>query len=142
MKTIASYLLLLLRIPKGTHRAATLKHNDTGRDKSRKALRVKEKVSRSPEPEDMDRKGKKAKGDYYDTFLVQRRNIRHKQTSVLLGEEIYDSLKKTLRIAGDLTITGFVNNVLRHHFREYKEDINQLRRNFITDLSKEEEEEL
>jgi len=121
----------------------TLKCNDIiNGDDSCKALQVKKKASGRPEPEDMARKGKKTKGDYYDTFLVQRRNIRHKQTSLLLGEDIYDSLKKTLRMAGDLTITGFVNNVLRHHFREYKEDINELRRNFISDLHKEEEEDL
>lgn len=87
---------------------------------------------------------KKVKGDYSETFLVQCRNMNHKQTSLLLGEDIYYAVKKVLRIAGDgdLTMTGFVNNVLRHHFREYKEEISELKKNFITDISKEEEEEL
>jgi hypothetical protein len=62
---------------------------------------------------------------------------------VLFGEDIYYALKKILRISGDgdLTISGFVNNVLRHHFREYKEEICELRKDFITGFSKEEEED-
>lgn len=84
---------------------------------------------------------KRTKDAYSETFLGQCRNTDHKQTSVLFGKDVYDSIRKILRIGGELTITGFVNNVLRHHFREYKEEISELRRNYIADLTKEEEEE-
>lgn len=84
---------------------------------------------------------KKTKDDYQKTFLERRRSGNYKQTSLLLEEDIYYSVKKILRIAGDFTITGFINNVLRYHLQEYKEDISEFRKNFIADLHKEEEEE-
>lgn len=77
---------------------------------------------------------KKPKNDYQDIFLVRQRNSSHRQTSIILGEDVYSAIQKILKVADGVSLANFVNNVLRHHFSEYKDEIMELRRNFMSDL--------
>lgn len=77
---------------------------------------------------------KKPKNDYQNLFLVRQPNSSHRQTSIILGEDVYSSIQKILKVADSVSLANFVNNVLRQHFIEYKDEIMELRRNFMSDL--------
>lgn len=97
------------------------------------------------EPEQIDEnpvkpiRRKKSRIDYKDIFLIRQRNTSYRQTTIILGEDIYSGIQKILKVADGLTIANFINNVLRQHFAEYKDEIMELRRNFMSDLFNDED---
>lgn len=109
---------------------------------SGKGIGVKEKKEDNS-VDNLKVKGKrKTRDNYRETFLQQPRPAASRQTTLNMDEKSHAAIKKMLKIADGLSMAGFVNNVLRYHFQVYKEDINELRCNYIADLYKEEEEGL
>lgn len=63
--------------------------------------------------------------DFESIFLVKRANIPRRQS--YMSQDVYAQVSKYLRvIANDLTVTAYIDNVMRHHMEQYKEEINKL----------------
>lgn len=64
--------------------------------------------------------------DYSDTFLA-RYELASRQ-GLHLEKETIATIKRIIYSIGDerLTVSGFVENVLRHHFEFYKDEVNRL----------------
>lgn len=63
--------------------------------------------------------------DFENTFLVKRANIPRRQC--YMSQDVYEQVSKYLYvIAGRMTVTAYVDNVMRHHMEQYKEEINRL----------------
>lgn len=76
-----------------------------------------------PAPEKPRRRA--GKSSYAETFLspmvVQRR------TAVYVSEQVRDAISTIVRHlgpSGELSVSGYVENVLRHHLEKYREEIN------------------
>ena len=92
--------------------------------------------------EDIDNEGselkttrkRKNKLKYSDFFLIQQRYSETKQTTIIFDKRIYSSIRNILKTTDGITLANFVNNVLIHHFNEYKEDIDELKKEYISNL--------
>ena len=64
--------------------------------------------------------------DYSDTFLA-RYELASRQ-GLHLEKETIATIKRIIYSIGDerITVSGFVENVLRHHFEFYKDEVNRL----------------
>lgn len=64
--------------------------------------------------------------NYMDTFLC-RYELSSRQ-GLHLEKETIATIKRIIHSIGDerLTVSGFVENVLKHHFELYKEEVNRL----------------
>jgi len=64
--------------------------------------------------------------DYAITFL--NRNELETRQGIYIEKATIETIKHVIHNIGDekLTISGFVENVLQHHFETYKEEINTL----------------
>ncbi|GHU84602.1 hypothetical protein FACS189415_8050 [Bacteroidia bacterium] len=68
----------------------------------------------------------------YSLFLESRSYSTKRQTYV--DVELCEAVKRFLPvIAPDLSITGYINNVLSMHFRQYRDEINELYKNNFND---------
>ena len=80
-------------------------------------------ASERPAPEKPRRRA--GKSSYAEIFLspmvVQRR------TAVYVSEQVRDAISTIVRHlgpSGELSVSGYVENVLRHHLEKYREEIN------------------
>lgn len=64
--------------------------------------------------------------DYAKNFL--NRNELETRQGIYIEKATIETIKHIIHTIGDekLTISGFVENVLQHHFETYKEEINTL----------------
>ena len=79
------------------------------------------------EPKETPRKKRNSMNlDYSDTFLA-RYELASRQ-GLHLEKETIATIKRIIYSIGDerLTVSGFVENVLRHHFEFYKDEVNRL----------------
>lgn len=79
-------------------------------------------------------KKRKSKFKYSDTFLIQQRYPETKQSTIILDKKVYDSIRKILKATDGITLANFINNVLIHHFNEYQIDIDDLKKEYISNL--------
>ena len=87
------------------------------------------KESNHPEsvaPKDPPRKRKvSVSTNYTDTFLA-RYELASRQ-GLHLEKETIATIKRIVQLGDErLTVSGFVENVLKHHFEFYKEEVNRL----------------
>lgn len=79
------------------------------------------------EPEETVKPARKRKeaGDYEAVFLRRKAGVPRRQTyiSACLYEKINSFLPV---IAGGLSITGYIDNILTRHLEQYKDDVNEL----------------
>lgn len=80
------------------------------------------------------RKRSTTTGDYENDFLC-RNEIRQRR-SVYISESVHQKVQQIVKqIAGnDVSVGGYIDNVLKHHLEKYKEDINTLYKQVRTDL--------
>ena len=80
------------------------------------------------------RKRSATTGDYENVFLC-RNEIRQRR-SVYVSESVHQKVQKIVKqIAdNDVSVGGYIDNVLKHHLEKYKEDINTLYKQARTDL--------
>jgi hypothetical protein len=63
--------------------------------------------------------------DYENMFLVRRASVPRRQTYI--STHLYEKIGSFLPvIAGQLSITAYIDNILIQHLEQYKEDINEL----------------
>lgn len=79
-------------------------------------------------PKERERRNKRSgiSLNYIDTFL-SRYELSSRQ-GLHLEKETIATIKRIIHSIGDerLTVSGFVENVLKHHFETYKEEVNRL----------------
>lgn len=78
----------------------------------------------SEPPKRITQKQRKASmEEYHQTFLTAPK-IRDRQT-VFISRDLRDDVDKIVRILGDrkMSMSGFVENLVRHHLDQYAEDI-------------------
>jgi hypothetical protein len=90
---------------------------------------VKEKGTDIPsiEPKEAAKpvRKKKEAQDYESIFLQRKAGVPRRQTYI--SSHLYEKIGRFLPvIAGGLSITGFVDNILTHHLEQYRDDINEL----------------
>ena len=70
------------------------------------------------------RKRKEAQ-DYEAVFLQRKAGVPRRQTYI--SSHLYEKILHFLPvIAGGLSITGYIDNILTHHLEQYRDDINEL----------------
>lgn len=70
-------------------------------------------------------KRKREGRDFESLFLVKRANATRKQS--YMSQDTYEQISRYLRvIAHDMTVPAYVDNVLRHHIEQFREEINEL----------------
>jgi hypothetical protein len=64
--------------------------------------------------------------DYLEVFLC-RNELRTRQ-GIYIEKETNETIKRIVHNIGSerLTVSGFIENVLKHHFEQYKDEINNL----------------
>lgn len=73
-------------------------------------------------------------GDYENDFLC-RNEIRQRK-SVYVSESVHEKIQKIVKqiASNDVSVGGYIDNVLKHHLEKYKDNINTLYREERTDL--------
>jgi hypothetical protein len=79
-------------------------------------------------------KKKKNRLKYADLFLVQQKYAETKQTTIMLDKRAYSLIKNILKTTERTTLANFINNVMNHHFSEYKEEIDEVKKEYISNL--------
>jgi hypothetical protein len=78
----------------------------------------------SKEPAKSVRKRKEAQ-DYEPVFLQRKAGVPRRQTYI--SAALYEKISSFLPvIAGGLSITAYIDNILTHHLEQYRDDINEL----------------
>lgn len=91
---------------------------------------VKQKVVTVIESEEKSVKSGRRKrtntADYETTFL-QRNELKARQ-SVYISKEIHEKVSRIVKVLGgrDLSVGGYIDNVLSQHFETYMDEINAL----------------
>lgn len=83
-------------------------------------------ASNEPDKQSVRRKKNQNNIDYPAVFLC-RNELRSRQ-GIYIEKETNETIKRIVHNIGSerLTVSGFIENVLKHHFELYKEEINNL----------------
>lgn len=95
--------------------------------KEQAEVEVQTSEPKPSEPKESPRKKRSSINlDYSDTFLA-RYELASRQ-GLHLEKETIATIKRIIYSIGDerLTVSGFVENVLKHHFETYKDEVNRL----------------
>ncbi|PXV61091.1 uncharacterized protein DUF3408 [Dysgonomonas alginatilytica] len=112
-----------------------------GDRKEGKAPLVKEEKSESDEPiktkdfvSNKRHKRNNNTGDYEAAFLC-RNEIRQRQ-SVYISQSVHQTVMLIVKqiASNDVSVGGYIDNVLKHHLEKYKDEINALYKQDRTDL--------
>ena len=128
----------------------TNKNKAEGIDESLLLSSIKEKVVVSSQPaeqpiqesepektrEQKDSKRKRSPVDYSATFL-QKNEIRTRQC-VYISQRIHATISEIVRVIADkdVSVGGYIDNVLLQHLEAHKEEINELYKKDRRDLIK------
>lgn len=66
--------------------------------------------------------------DFEKTFLVSQDNTRTSRSSIYVSTHIKRMITEVVKKIGreHMTVTAYVDNILRHHMELYKDDINRI----------------
>ena len=66
--------------------------------------------------------------DFEKTFLVSQDNTRTSRSSIYVSTRIKRMITEVVKKIGreHMTVTAYVDNILRHHLELYKDDINRI----------------
>jgi hypothetical protein len=68
---------------------------------------------------------KKEAQDYESVFLQRKAGVSRRQTYI--SAALYEKISSFLPvIAGGLSVTAYIDNILTHHLEQYRDDINEL----------------
>lgn len=79
-------------------------------------------------------KKRKNRLKYADIFFVRQRYAETKQTTIILDKRIYTSIRNILKTTDGITFANFINNVMVHHFNEYREEMEELKKEYVSKL--------
>ncbi|MDH8702742.1 hypothetical protein M2138_002113 [Dysgonomonadaceae bacterium PH5-43] len=113
--------LAMVMIPKAIKHRKQVKQNE-----SEKAVPDEEQEVEITIISEEKMKKKEQSFDYRKTFLTAPKLEDRKP--VFVSREIRDSLDKIARRLGDrkMSVSGFLENMAKHHLEEYKDEINRL----------------
>lgn len=81
-------------------------------------------------------KSRRRKGNYDEVFL-KNKDLKARQP-VYISQEIHQEIKKVVHLLAlsnqEMSVGGYINNVLADHLEQHKEDIAELRRRQIENL--------
>lgn len=81
-------------------------------------------------------KPRRRKGNYDEVFL-KNKDLKARQP-VYISQEIHQEIKKVVHLLAlsnqEMSVGGYINNVLADHLEQHKEDIAELRRRQIENL--------
>lgn len=104
-----------------------------------KVVQVEDNVDETETPAaDTTPKGKsrRRKGNYDEVFL-KNKDLKARQP-VYISQEIHQEIKKVVHLLAlsnqEISVGGYINNVLADHLEQHKEDIAELRRRQIENL--------
>ena len=88
-----------------------------------------ESSEQSESPKRTSPKQRKASMDEYRQTYLATPKIVDRQT-VFISRDMRDDVDKIVRILGErkMSVSGFVENVIRHHLELYAEDVEQWRK--------------
>lgn len=89
-------------------------------------LETEEKAHQEEKPKEPAKRKRSNTIDYETTFL-QRNELKARQ-SVYVSKEIHEKVSKIVSVLGgkDLSVGGYIDNVLSQHFEAYMDEINAL----------------
>lgn len=113
---------------------------DTPAEETReKKVQVEDNADETETPAaDTAPKGKprRRKGNYDEVFL-KNKDLKARQP-VYISQEIHQEIKKVVHLLAlsnqEISVGGYINNVLADHLEQHKEDIAELRRRQIENL--------
>lgn len=119
---------------------ASIGNKKEGRILSKEEEKVETKKSEVAKPKESPKRGRKRStlensGDYENDFLC--RNEINDRKSVYVSTYIHEKVKQiVLEIGGlsNLSVGGYIDNVLKHHLERYKDEINTLYKQTKTDF--------
>ncbi len=87
-----------------------------------------ESSSPDPAPITEPRRRRAALPDFEKTFLVLPENVRVSRSSIYVSTEIKRMITDVVKLIGTdgMTVTAYVDNILRHHLELYKDEINRI----------------
>ena len=120
-------------------RPESVRRHPAGTERSRRhRARTEQNRRHSAVPADGTAKGKsrRRKGSYDEVYL-KRRELKTRQP-VYISQEIHRSVIKLvhlLALAGkEISVGGYIDNVLAEHLRQHKDEIAELYRSGIDDI--------
>lgn len=105
------------------------------KEKEVEVKKKEEKKPKAPPKRERKRNVVESSGNYENDFLC--RNEINDRKSVYVSDYIHEKVKKiVLEIGGlsNLSVGGYIDNVLRHHLEKYKDEINTLYKQDKDDL--------
>lgn len=87
---------------------------------------TEEKVHQEEKPKEPARR-KRSNAVDYETVFLQRNELKARQ-SVYISKEIHEKVSRIVNVLGgkDLSVGGYIDNVLSQHFETYMDEINAL----------------
>lgn len=88
---------------------------------------IPEPISEPPPREDTRRR--KSREPDYETLFIRKVSITVRRGKmVYIRPEFHDTIQRITQVIGDntLTLSGFIDNVLAHHFDTYADEISRL----------------
>ncbi len=97
--------------------------------KKREVSKTKEKAASKRKPIDIT-----ISGNYVDDFLCK--NEINERRSIYVSDFVHTKVKRIVKQIAhdDISVGGYIDNVLKHHFEKYKDEINTLYRKERDDL--------
>lgn len=81
-----------------------------------------------PEPSKMESRTKRAKSEEYESLFIQEPNLPPARygKSVYIRKEHHNRIAQIVTVVGgkDVSLFGYIDNVLTHHFAQFDDDIN------------------
>ncbi len=119
---------------------ASIGNKKEGKIPPKEEEKVEPQKSEVVKPKEIPKRGRKRNtpensGDYENDFLC--RNEINDRKSVYVSTYIHEKVKQiVLEIGGlsNLSVGGYIDNVLKHHLEKYKDEINRLYKQTRTDL--------
>jgi hypothetical protein len=76
----------------------------------------------------------KNRKDYVALFIKESNTVARLGKTVYVRKEFHDRIQKIVQVIGnnEVSLSGYIDNVLALHFENYKEDISQLYRQKIS----------
>lgn len=113
---------------------ASIGERKEGKAPPKKEEEIEEVVKPKENSSKRNKRSNSSTDDYEATFLC-RNEIRLRQ-GAYISRPVYQTIMRIVKqIAGDdVSVGGYIDNVLKHHLEKYKDEINTLYKQDRTDL--------
>lgn len=115
---------------------ASIGERKEGKAPPKKEEEIVENIEEVVKPkENSGKRNKRSSTDDYEATFLCRNEIRLRQ-GAYISRSVYQTIMRIVKqIAGDdVSVGGYIDNVLKHHLEKYKDEINTLYKQDRTDL--------